>query len=189
MNRPVGRALVVGGAHGRAKPVEILQRMYGYQCAESDDPYSAMQELCERKTVYNALVLSLAGLYREELAMIGTVKQRFPQVEIWLTHTDGRQADLAAAMRLGADGLLGDEGLHRIAPLPAMQETQERPDVVEQFAAQRETPAPDETGTNETRSADEPVPGEPVLSSDELRALLQDQPTMPPSSPLPPGEG
>ncbi len=61
------------------------------------------------------MVLSLQSVYREELSLIATVKNRLPEVEIWLTDTDGRQAAMAQAMCLGADGLLGDDGLHRVA--------------------------------------------------------------------------
>jgi hypothetical protein len=156
----------------------------GYGCAEMDDPYAAMAELCRRPLVYRALVLSLASLHREELSIIPGVKRRFPHVDIWLTHTDGRQAALADAMRLGADGLLSGEGLHRVAvaasaptapvfpateaaPLPIQPErTEPRPAP----APQQSEPAPAEESSGA---------GEPVLSADELRALLQEQPAPP----------
>src|SRR3954454_13254579 len=114
VTRPSGRALVVGNPAGRTEPLGTLQRL-GYGCAEMDDPYAAMAELCRRPLVYRAVILSLSSLHREELALIPGVKRRFPHVEIWLTHTDGRQAALADAMRMGADGLLSGEGLHRVA--------------------------------------------------------------------------
>ena len=47
-----------------------------------------------------AVILSVGSLHREELAFIPGVKRRFPHLEIWLTHTDGRQSALAEAMRL-----------------------------------------------------------------------------------------
>ena len=44
-------------------------------------------------------------------------KRRWPHLDVWLTHTDGRASTLAEAMRLGADALLADDGqLHRTAP-------------------------------------------------------------------------
>ena len=79
------------------------------------DPYSAMAELLAAKAEFPGVVLSLQSLYREEIAMVRTLKRRLPHLEVWLAHTDNRQAALAEAMRFGADGLLGDEGLHRIA--------------------------------------------------------------------------
>ena len=94
VTRPSGRALVVGNGPSRAEPADTLQRM-GYGCAELDDPYAAMAELCRRPLVYRALVLSLSSLHREELSIIPGVKRRFPHIDIWLTHTDGRQAALA----------------------------------------------------------------------------------------------
>src|SRR5688500_9387098 len=114
VTRPIGRALVVGNPASRPDAVDALQRL-GFGCSETDDPYAAMAELCRRPLVYRALILSLVSVYREELNLVAAVKRRFPHVEIWLTHTDGRQASLAEAMRLGADGLLAEDGLHRVA--------------------------------------------------------------------------
>src|SRR4051812_30424383 len=114
VQRPAGQALLVAGPGNRAQPLDVLRGL-GYGATEADDPYAAMTELCRRPLVYRAVILSLASLYREELTIIAAIKSRFPHVEVWLTHTDGRQAVLAEAMRLGADGLLADDGLHRVA--------------------------------------------------------------------------
>jgi hypothetical protein len=190
VTRPSGRALIVGNPSSRPEPVGTLQRM-GFGCAESDDPYAAMAELCRRSLVYRALVLSLSSLHREELGLISGVKRRFPHVDIWLTQTDGRQAALAEAMRLGADGLLSGEGLHRIAvggtepasfepqdpiPLPVHEAPAQEPVGAEvDSAAAAPAPAPRQPAPPDDAS----TAGEPVLSADELRALLQEQPTPP----------
>src|SRR5688500_16598864 len=108
VSRPVGRALIVGSPTNRTLPLSTLQRL-GFTCAETDDPYGAMLELCRRPLVYRAVILSLTSLYREELQIIATIKRRMPHVEVWLTHIEARQASLAEAMRLGADGLLAEE--------------------------------------------------------------------------------
>ncbi len=158
VTRPIGRALVVAGASSRVQPVGVLQRI-GYSCAEADDPYTAMAELCHKPLVYRAVILSLTSLYREELPLVAAVKGRFPHIEIWLTQTDGRQASLAEAMRLGADGLLSDDGLHRIA-----------------FSANETTIKPAESPRLADEPDDEPGVNEPILTADELRALLQEQP-------------
>jgi hypothetical protein len=137
-----------------------------------------MLELARHRLAYSAMVLSLSGLYREELTFISAIKRRLPHVEIWLAHTDGRQGTLAEAMRVGADGLIDTEGLHRIATpssiaAPAYQPLSVpllKPDITEDA----ETPETLET-------TGEIAIGEPVLTSEELRALLQDQPMMPPS--------
>jgi hypothetical protein len=133
---------------------------------ESDDPYTAMLEICRRPLVYRAIILSLTSLYKEELAIVQTIKQRFPHVDVWLTQTDGRQASLAEAMRMGADGLLGDDGLHRIA-MTAQAEAAPTPSTMSKaFEADEDEPAEADFGG-----------GEPVLTAEELRALLQEQPT------------
>src|SRR3954452_13570134 len=107
VQRPTGQALLVAGPGNRAQPLDVLRGL-GYAATESDAPYAAMAELCRRPLVYRAIILSLASLYREELSVVTAIKARYPHVEIWLAHTDGRQAALAEAMRLGADGLLAE---------------------------------------------------------------------------------
>jgi hypothetical protein len=170
--------LVVANPSSRVQLTAALARL-GFDCAECDDPYTATLELCRRRLAYRALIVSLAGLFRSELALITTVKRRFPHVEVWLAHTDGRQADLAESMRLGADGLLDDEGFHRIASTqPA--EPVSYPTVPQTLVPLADTPEQD---NDEPAPADDQVaPGEPVLTVDELRALLQDPPVMPPSA-------
>jgi hypothetical protein len=84
-------------------------------------------------------------------------------------------------MRFGADGLLDDEGLHRIAALPAADAVYQpvpQPQTIVSFQQR-----PDEDETVEQDGFESPLDpvGEPVLTAEELRALLQDQPVMPPS--------
>lgn len=163
VTRPAGRALVIATASSRAQPLSVLQRL-GFTCAEVDDPYAAAVEVCRRPLVYGAVILSLTSFYREELGVVAMIKKRFPHIDIWLTHIDGRQAALAEAMRLGADGLLAEDGLHRTAMGTA------QPAAPTETAKANEPPTDLELGI-----------GEPILSAEELRALLQEQPSLPPS--------
>lgn len=177
VTRPVGQALLVGNPASRAPVLGALERL-GFGCTESDDPYSAMMELCRRPLVYRAMILSLSSLYREELNIIRAVKRRYPHVEVWLAHTDGRQSSMAEAMRLGADGLIADDGLHRVA-LPAAGEPPLSRDEADALAPEpllgpMSSPPPSIPDS-------EPAPGEPILTADELRALLQEQPAIPPA--------
>src|SRR5688500_9008434 len=146
VNRPAGRALIVGTPSTRAQPLGILQRL-GFTCAETDEPYHAMLELARRPMVYRAMILSLTGLYKEELQVIAATKRRFPHVEVWLTHIEGRQATLAEAMRLGADGLLADDGLHRTAagafPVESIPDVNLRAPVALPPSVPASTPAPE----------------------------------------------
>jgi hypothetical protein len=139
----------------------------GYVCTEVDEPYDAMVTLCRRPLFYSAVIFSLNSLYREELLIISSIKRRFSHVDIWLSDTDGRQAALAEAMRLGADGLVAEDGLHRIAAAPtATEETGSAP--ASTVPAPPEQPA--EAITPGENSAD------PLLTVEELRALLQESP-------------
>lgn len=177
INRPTGRALLIASSACQPAPAGQLQQL-GYECAPTADPYAAMLEVCRRPLVYRAIVISLQSIYREELQVIWTLKQRYPHIEIFLTQTDGRQAALAEAMRLGADGLLAEDGLHRISdntpqpfePLPVVNAPDPvRPPVESQSPVAEATSPPFGAESN---------PNEPVLTADELRALLE-EPTLP----------
>jgi hypothetical protein len=159
VNRPAGRALIVATASNRAQPLGVMQRL-GYTCAEADDPYAAAVELSRRPLVYRAVILSLTSLHKEEMSLVGMIKQRLPHMEIWLTHTDGRQAALAEGMRLGADGLLTEDGLHRTA-------------ITSGEPAKVPPPKLQQTETAAENSSD------PVLTAEELRALLDESPVPP----------
>src|SRR2546423_6916484 len=112
------------------------------------------------------LIRSQERVTREDAKIVQSLKPRLPHVEIWLTQTDGRHAALAEAMRMGADGLLDDEGLHRIASTLVQE-----PRAGELPAAS--APRWDqEAAAEQPGSRDETSSGEPVLTADELRALL-----------------
>ncbi len=165
---------MVGTASNRPGVVAVLQQ-FDVACSEVEEPYAAIVELARRPLVYRMLVLSLASLFKEELPLIAMVKGRLPHIEVWLTHTDGRAGMLAEAMRLGADGLLSEEGLHRTAAgAPA-------DDVIAPPREQQRSRAKQETIADEPSA--EPDATEPVLTADELRALLQEQPDLPQDEP------
>lgn len=185
VTRPIGRALLVGSAACRAQSLAVLQQQ-GFPCAEVDDPYAAMAELCRRPLAYRALIVSLSSLFAEELSLISTVKRRYPHLEIWLAQTDGRAAALAEATRLGADGLLADDGLHRFAVAdephePADEDEPAESSEVPNSVVSVATHASGGYRSDEHSFGSGESPGEPVLSAEELRALLQEQPYRPPS--------
>jgi hypothetical protein len=84
-------------------------------------------------------------------------------------------------MRFGADGLLGEEGLHRIAaPARMPGEVESSISMFAQDPIHLPPPAPQSTPID-PHLEEEAGMSEPVLTADELRALLQEQPSMPPS--------
>jgi hypothetical protein len=223
-----GLVLVVGAPALRGPLLPAIAAL-GLAAYEADDPYSAMAELCRRPHEYGAMVLSLQGLYREELQIVTTVKRLYRNVEVWLADIDGRSAALAEGMRLGADGLLGEDGLHRLGgmtvvpPADAVERTppsaRVSPEPISTAVAyEAETPTlahvtdSDRDGEGDRATISERLPlrshgreprrlaepatadavaedndayrdveGEPLLTADELRALLQDPQEMPPS--------
>jgi hypothetical protein len=204
-------------ASPNAQPaLQALLRNAGYDALCVEDPYAALLELLVKPMVYRAVVLSLQGLYREELSVIRTLRARLSHVEVWLAHTDGRHAAMAEAVRLGAGGILSDEGLHRLdepsaAPLdaPTASTLNARAKLIGDGAAQPIAPAAPSAHSfaaadEEHRAAhdgpsassshddvanayddappvslapelpDSLVSGEPILSAEELSALLAD---------------
>jgi hypothetical protein len=156
-----GHALIVGRPAFRTLPAASLTKR-GYSCTEVDEPYEAMVHLCKRPLFYSDIVLSLNSLYREELAIIASIRRRFSHVDIWLSDTDGRQAALAEAMRFGADGLFAEESLHRIAPLSS--------------AAPAGGPGSAESARPPKEALLIEKSTDPILTAEELRALLQESP-------------
>jgi hypothetical protein len=199
VTRPTGRALIVGLPACRSAPAAALQRQ-GFACTEVDHPYDAMVHLCRKPLFFSTMILSLHSLYREELQIISSIKRRFAHVEIWLSDTDGRHAALAEAMRLGADGLVADDGLHRIAAAqlasadppqiaPTLPQPAREPEAISDpssqinssplqqvLEAQLQSPMPSPTPPPPQLP---PPPADPLLTAEELRALLQETPTRP----------
>jgi hypothetical protein len=182
MPKPAGHAMVVCGDASRDRPAELLREL-GYEIDHQDDPYAAMLELCRRPLVFRAVVLSLQSLYRDELQIVSAVRRRFPHITIWLTHTDGRQAALAEGMRLGAEGLISEDGLHSFADstTPPVTLVPHPPTTFRPAPPQKDEPVaepvpePDKPviSAAAARSLTPPA-NEPVLTAEELRALLGD---------------
>jgi hypothetical protein len=175
VQRPTGRAIVVGNGVSRAFGVGVLEAL-GYQCFETESPYEAMMELAKRPMAYRGMTLSLNSLYREELPLIAAVKGRYPGVEIWLTQADGRTAALAEALKFGADGLLAEDGLHRLSgqPVPSSPVTAPRPAPQGPPPVVPPAPSVHQPDPRHDRAFLEAPAGEPILTADELRALLQE---------------
>lgn len=171
-----GHALVACNAALSIPLGEQLEAI-GYRATLSPDPYALLIELLEQPMVYDAVVLSLPAIYREELWIIRTIRERMPMVDVLIAHSDGRHAALAEAMRLGATGLIGEEGIHRLVRL-----SEPPPQEINHDRGSSKTER-DESRRVVADSVDESVAddGQPLLSADELRALLAEQPSLPPS--------
>jgi hypothetical protein len=163
-SRSTGRALIVGRPPFRGGPVAELHRR-GYLCTEVDEPYEAMVHLCKRPQFFAAIVLSLNSLYREELPVVAAIRKRFPSVDIWLSDTDGRHAALAEAMQLGATGVFTEEKKAEDFPTRVGAPEQAMP----RHAGEARQAA---DGHGEMGKS-----GDPLLTAEELRALLQETPS------------
>ena len=177
-SRGVGRAIAVGNAACRQAILAVLARE-GQTAFETDCPYQAMAELSRKPQGYRMVVLSLQSLYREELEIITAIKAHCAEVDVWLAQTDGRAGALADALRLGAAGIMDDNGLHRLS---APAEKSPAPTVEPAVAPPAAEPVrPAEPARQAASWPEEPVMSvsssdDPVLTADELRALLQEPP-------------
>src|SRR5436190_24241770 len=153
VTRPAGRMLIIANQAMQTQPMQTLQQL-GLECHAVSDPYSAMAELLAAKANFRGVVLSLQSLYREEIALVRTLKRRLPHLEVWLAHTDNRQAALAEAMRFGADGLLGDEGHHRIAGHAVVEPESAVPFAGAPIQLPQPAPAPETTSHEDLQTDD-----------------------------------
>jgi len=159
-----GPAIVVGGEGCRAMALGVLSRE-NIPAFEAESPYPAMAEISRKPGVYKTVILSLQNLFQEELRMIEAIKALHPGIGIWLCHTEGRPSTLAMALRMGADGILAEDGLHRMAP---------GAEIVEKESPPAKTPPPPVKPSVVVAPAASVNPIEPILTVEELRALLQD---------------
>ncbi len=169
----------------RAPLAAQLARL-GRGCVQCADPYAAMRHIAARPADYETLIVSLAGLYAPEVALVSAVKRLYPHVELWLAHSEGRAALLAQAVQRGADGLWDEHGPHRLAQRPGGQindaeviATSMTPISPSASAAAQivQNPIVNQPPAEEHNDLDNDFSlGDPVLSAEELRALLQEQP-------------
>ncbi len=181
VTRPMGRALIVGQPDCRTAPAATLRRL-GFTVVEIDEPYGAMAQLCKRPFFFSALILSLNSSYREEMQIVASVKRKFAHMEVWLADAHSRTAAVTDAMRLGADGLVAADGLHRVGNLASTSSGSMKfsPEAI----AAMEADSPNPPGHAEMiKSMGSPTveavdrPADPLLTADELRALLQESPS------------
>ena len=135
-----------------------------------------MSELARQPSAYTSLVLSLGSFFPEELQLIAAAKRQFPKIEIWLIRGEGLNGAVDEAMHLGADGVLTEDGLHRIAAPATITPTVEPPPAPKPAEPAAPTASNDKEASNGNEAPPDFAPYEPILSADELKALLEDAP-------------
>jgi len=165
VTRPTGRGLLIGRQGSREGCATAIRRL-GFSLEERDDPYTAMAEIARNSGSYSAVFVMLGGLFRQEFSIIPAIKSRYGHLEIWLAQTDGRQAAIGEAMQLGADGLLTEEGLHRLVAAEAAETENKETQAV---GSQVQVIQPNQGNGGFA---------EPILTAEELRALLQEPPSI-----------
>ncbi|HEY1685967.1 MAG TPA: hypothetical protein VGG19_14475 [Tepidisphaeraceae bacterium] len=147
----IGRALLIG-KRAAAEDAELLAQQ-GLQVELSHDPYAAVAELSSRPLVYRAVVVPMPQIFPEELSFIRVVKRRFPHVQVIASEVPERK--LEEMRKLGVDAILLDTEIRVLTPAAP-------PKVEPQIA-----PVQKSVSVNDSQ---------PVLTAEELRALLSDGP-------------
>ncbi len=179
----------------------MYAQQIGFGCVYCDEPYAAMRELARRPRFYDAVVLSLTSIYREELAIVEAVRRIGPHLTVWLAQADDRAAVVEDARRYGATGLLDHRGAilfdqpgHDQPPAGA-DAAHDAPEFGTSNAAP-DAPRSDHDGLQSLSDTDrhrtpghedhDDLPingfGDPVLTAEELAALLHDVPPAPPQA-------
>ncbi|MEM6562204.1 MAG: hypothetical protein AAF656_11435 [Planctomycetota bacterium] len=158
---PTGRVALVATGPMRDRRAETLMTA-GYDVHGFDDPYAAMLAICRKPLVFRALAVSLQAIYPKELDLVSAVAQRFPHVRLLACDTDGRRTTLIDAVQRGVTDILDDHGI--------------TPADTERESADVSLANPAELTDEETAALARPTdtPTDPVLTPEEIRALLSD---------------
>lgn len=154
--------------------VQQLREVGAAAVAPVDDPYALVRQLASGAAASTTdIVLLLACLYPEELAVIDAVRQVAPDVRILVGAVDGASGLLAASIRAGIDGIYVNGAVEWLGEPPALPPI--APAARSAPASAHEEPSRVAHGTHtaERDLADDP---QPLLSQEELRALLGEEP-------------
>lgn len=157
-------ALLVGARDGGSAglPADVHWRPESWS-----DPYAMIARLARGSRDVAAVILPLGALREGELAVIRTIKRYYPHIDVFVTDVGPHGTALAEAVIYGADGICTNGLLHRFhAPPPPPP------------SPPPATTAPPATGAvphpQPPQRDDPPDSTQPVLTSEELQALLGD---------------
>lgn len=179
------RVAVIGSGEVLARVLGQLHRL-GAECVVLDDPYQAVAALTQRPGAYPAAVFVLPSIYPDELPAISAILKHSPGTRVVVAAAEQQVSSLAAALRLGASGVLTEHGIEAFAgqDAPPFSPTNSTP------STQPSTALPPENEESTLATADDAhhptahqphddhhsdyEPTDPILTADELHALLHD---------------
>lgn len=161
-----GRVALIAGPTTRDQHAETLMRA-GYDVYGFDDPYDAMLAICRKPLVFRAVTLSLQGIYLQELAIIPVISRRYPHMRLVACDTHGRRAAFDRARELGVTDQLDGGGIR-----PVENAKKRDPGTVRLSNASTDLPMPPGLTSAEAAALAEPIDDGPLLTPEELRALL-----------------
>lgn len=181
------RVAVIGAGEVLPRVLGQLHRL-GAACVVLDDPYRAIAEMARRPGSYPVAVFVLPSIYPNELPAIAAILRHSPGTRVVLAAAEQQVALLAAALRLGASGVVTEEGIESFGtserePAPPPSIVPARPPAVMHAPPARVVEAkPPSPALQEEVEAEEPEPEheqdmdvqDPILTADELHALLHD---------------
>jgi hypothetical protein len=171
----------------------------GIAATSVSDPYAAMLLIAANPRGWQMIVLNLQQMFDAELAVLSAVRAVAPDCRVAVTRADGRPALLARALRLGLDGIFTGTAIEWFTPPPpttpqasarstpvtavALEPTAATPpgQMARQSAPEtkpvitaNEDLNDDPTDQTALRSVAEIDLDEPLLTAEELKALLSD---------------
>lgn len=184
---------VLGHGDNLARTLGLLHRM-GARCTVWEDAYQAACEVARHPDTFFAVVVILPCCYQAELAVISTIRTYARNTRVYVADAEQHVSMLTGAMRLGATGLLTQAGVELFAE-PAGYDfdqsvgaegqgdvlvTDEPGAAAEHLSALADGPVVTSANVDEEELEgeefdDSPLaPVEPILSAEELHALLHD---------------
>ena len=176
------RVMVVGVGDVLARVLGTLHRL-GAACVAVDDPYRAVLEVAgsqgsARGGTCDAVVFALPCLFPGEVAAIRAISKLRPAPIILVAAAEQQLSLLTAAIREGAVGVITERGIEWLASIAPEHATPEPlpeqlliDDSAETDSAQFDADADSDDADAEF---DLTEPTEPLLTAEELKALLHD---------------
>lgn len=207
------RVGAIGHGDPLARTLGQLHRL-GASTHRLDDPYHAIATLARGPHDFDAIVLILPCVYEDELSLISAIRLISPATPVYLAGAEQNLSLLAAAVRLGATGLVTTSGIETLAapssphassalhPLTRLAATaanapDDAPSIspsqnpslrsaqssIAPLAPQSaEEDMEDDCDFDESEQDNDAlncVPTDPIISAEELHALLHDMPPAP----------
>ena len=153
------------------------------------DPYVAMLHIARDPGAVSRVFIDLQQFFDSEIPFVAAVRAIAPQCRIIALGSESRPSLLAKAIGAGVDGLLADGKIRWLRESPLRSQPLSRTNPIETSAAIELVDPPETLSTadstrdpTDSSASDFPGAAEPLLTAEELKALLSDHGIQPTAS-------